>query len=153
MSSTNDASRPLSLESWLERTYRFDVIADPDGGYVVTFPDLPGCMTQVDTLDELPEMTTQAKSIWMRSMFERGLEIPSPTYPESASGKFLVRLPRMLHRALIDRAEEEGVSLNQLVACLLSSGVARNAANLARPAESVTGVSDKPATQRSGRAA
>lgn len=116
---------PTSLERLMEREYRFDVIADPDGGYVVVFPDLPGCMTQVETLDELPEMVADAKRIWLTSMFERGMEIPSPTYPETASGKFLVRLPRTLHRTLINRAKAEGVSLNQLVVYLLSSGVAR----------------------------
>jgi len=116
---------PTSLESLVMREYRFDVIADPDGGYVVVFPDLPGCMTQVETLDELPEMAADAKRIWLQSMLDRGLEIPPPTYPETASGKFLARLPRTLHRALIDRAEEEGVSLNQLVVYLLSSGMTR----------------------------
>lgn len=114
-----------TLEAALEREYRMVVHADPDGGYVVEFPDFPGCLTQIETLDELAENANEARELWITSMFERGMPIPEPTYPEQLSGKFNVRLPRSLHHTLVDRAEEEGVSLNQLVVYLLSSGVAR----------------------------
>ena len=46
---------------------------------------------------------------------------PEPSYQEY-SGKFNVRLPRSLHRALVDAASQDGVSLNQYVVMLLSSG-------------------------------
>jgi predicted HicB family RNase H-like nuclease len=39
------------------------------------------------------------------------------------SGKFLVRLPVALHAELQRVAEEQGVSLNQLVTALLAGGV------------------------------
>ncbi|MBK9203065.1 MAG: toxin-antitoxin system HicB family antitoxin [Candidatus Obscuribacter sp.] len=40
------------------------------------------------------------------------------------SGKFTVRLPKSLHKALVDRAEKEGVSLNLFVTNALSRTVA-----------------------------
>lgn len=43
---------------------------------------------------------------------------------EDYSGKFTVRLPRSLHQALVDRAEQEGVSLNLFVTNALSRTVA-----------------------------
>ncbi|MCX5803598.1 MAG: toxin-antitoxin system HicB family antitoxin [Proteobacteria bacterium] len=35
----------------------------------------------------------------------------------------LARTPKSLHKALIERAQEEGVSLNQLVVYLLSQSI------------------------------
>ncbi len=39
------------------------------------------------------------------------------------SGKVLVRMPPALHEQLVKAAEEQGVSLNQLVVALLAGGV------------------------------
>jgi predicted HicB family RNase H-like nuclease len=36
------------------------------------------------------------------------------------SGRVLVRMPKTLHRQLIERAEAEGVSANQLAVALLA---------------------------------
>ncbi|MCA9860021.1 MAG: type II toxin-antitoxin system HicB family antitoxin [Thermomicrobiales bacterium] len=109
-----------TLEEALSCHYRFDVIADPDGGYVVRFPDLPVCMTQVENVDEVSAAAEEIRTLWIETTFDLGQEIPLPTYPEEFSGKFNVRIPRSLHRDLVHRAEEEGVSLNQLVVSLLS---------------------------------
>ncbi|MDI3339268.1 MAG: type II toxin-antitoxin system HicB family antitoxin [Sphaerobacter sp.] len=109
-----------SLEEYLSLQYPFNVIADPDGGYVIVFPDLPGCMTQAETLDEIPAMAEEARRLWIEVAYEDGLDIPLPSYPEEYSGRFNVRLPRSLHRALVESAEREGVSLNQYVATLLA---------------------------------
>jgi predicted HicB family RNase H-like nuclease len=40
-----------------------------------------------------------------------------------ASGKTNIRMPPALHQALIDRAAEQGVSVNQLVVVLLAGGI------------------------------
>jgi antitoxin HicB len=40
-----------------------------------------------------------------------------------SSGQFVVRLPPALHRALTERARDQGVSLNQLVVALLAGGI------------------------------
>ena len=72
---TNMATKSTTrqpLEYYLGLGYPFNVLADPDGGYVVIFPDLPGCMTQVDTLDELSEMTEDARVGWIETEYERG---------------------------------------------------------------------------------
>jgi len=36
---------------------------DPDGGYTVIFPDLPGCVTEGDTLAEALYMATDAMAL------------------------------------------------------------------------------------------
>ncbi len=52
------------------------------------------------------------------AMEEAGQSVPAP--PGSVGGQFQVRLPRSLHAALVQLAESEGVSLNALVAYLLT---------------------------------
>ena len=109
-----------TLDDVLARQYPFNVLADPDGGFAIVFPDLPGCVTQAETLEEIPEMAEDARRLWLETAYEDGAEIPPPSYPEEYSGKFNVRLPRSLHRELADEAEREGVSLNTYVATLLA---------------------------------
>ncbi|MEX0749932.1 MAG: type II toxin-antitoxin system HicB family antitoxin [Dehalococcoidia bacterium] len=114
-----DMRKPL--KHYLKLQYPFHAIADPDGGFVVTFPDLPGCMTQVDAVDDIGPMAEDARRLWIESEYEAGEDIPSPTYPQPYSGKFNARIPKTLHRKLVEEAEREGVSLNQYVVTLLST--------------------------------
>lgn len=123
-----------TLADYLAQEYRFNVIAGYpyEGGYVIEFPDLPGCMTQVESLDELVAMANEVRELWIETEYERGRDIPPPSYPEEYSGKFNVRLPRSLHRQLAEQAAADEVSLNQHVVALLAAGnavravVARN---------------------------
>lgn len=108
------------LEEAMGRQYRFDVIADPDGSYVIRFPDLPGCMTQIDDINEVGEVAREISEFWIETTFDLGEDIPLPIYPEEFSGKFNVRIPRSLHRDLVHLAADEGVRLNQLMVSLLS---------------------------------
>jgi hypothetical protein len=50
----------------------------------------------------------------------------------SKSGKFVVRLPKSLHAALVSEAKEEGVSLNQLVVAKLAAQMSEIAARRTR---------------------
>ena len=108
------------LEHYLDLQYPFVVHADPDGGYVIVYPDLPGCLSQAETLDEIPVMAEDARTGWIETEYEEGRNIPEPSHQEY-SGKFNVRIPKSLHRALADAAAQDGVSLNQYVIMLLSS--------------------------------
>src|SRR3954464_7337888 len=114
------ATSRKSLDEYLPLQYPLQVIADPDGGYVVLFPDLPGCMTQVETLAEVPAMADDARKLWISSAYDQGLDIPLPSYPEEYSGRFNLRIPRSLHRTLAEEAQADGMSLNQYVATLLA---------------------------------
>ncbi len=113
------------LENYLSLKYPFNVIPDPEGGYVVVFPDLPGCMTQVETAEEILSMAEEIRTLWLETEYERGADIPLPSYSEEYSGKFNLRLPRSLHRKLAESARTEDVSLNQYVVMLLSRGDAQ----------------------------
>lgn len=112
----------MPLEYYLNLDYPFHAVADEDGGWTIIFPDLPGCLTMVDTLDELPHMVDEVRRLWIETEYEDGGSIPLPSYPEEYSGKFNLRLPRSLHRRLAESAERDGISLNQYVAGLLAQG-------------------------------
>lgn len=116
------------LEYYLSLPYRVEVYPEEDGsGYTAVIPDLPGCMTCADSLEELWEMLKDAKCLWIETALEDGEYIPEPEPVEikEYSGKFVVRLPQSLHRQLAQRSEKEDTSLNQLVLMLLAEGMGR----------------------------
>lgn len=120
------ATQPLeTLDTYLGMRYPFRVVADPEGGYVILFPDLPGCVTQVESLGEIPRMAHDVRVLWIETAYEEGLDIPLPSYPEEYSGRFNLRLPRSLHRSLAQGAENDGISLNQYVMSVLARGDAQ----------------------------
>ncbi len=116
------AREPRKVEEYLALEYSFHVLADPEGGYLIEFPDLPGCMSQVDDLSEVTSTAEEIRTLWIETEHAEGREIPLPSTPSSYSGKFNVRLPRALHRRLSLSADREGVSLNQYLVSVLSAG-------------------------------
>lgn len=63
--------------------YIFPAVFEPgeEKGYCVTFPDLPGCITEGDTLEEAYSMAKEALGLHIYGMEEDGDAIPSPTEP------------------------------------------------------------------------
>jgi predicted RNase H-like HicB family nuclease len=115
------AATRRSLNEYLALQYPFNVIADREiGGYVVTYPDLPGCTTHVECIEDVGATAEEIRRLWIRTEYEDEEDIPLPSYPSEYSGKFIVRTPRSLHRQLVVSAEQEGVSLNQYVLTLLA---------------------------------
>ncbi|HXK44131.1 MAG TPA: toxin-antitoxin system HicB family antitoxin [Anaerolineae bacterium] len=54
---------------------------------------------------------------------ERGDAIPEPCSLDAYSGRFVLRMPRSLHRDLVEVAEREGTSLNQFINVVLARAV------------------------------
>ena len=111
--------QPLSY--FLEQHYPFSVTPDPDGGFFISFPDLPGCITQVDRPSEIGPAADEIRILWLETAHEQGFDIPLPQGGAEYSGKFVVRVPRHLHRRLAESAALDGVSLNQYVVSLLAT--------------------------------
>lgn len=111
-------NQPRTLADYLALPYRLEIIPD-DGEYFVHYPDLPGCMTQVERLDDAIPMAREILEGWLELALEDGDDIPLPREPETYSGKFVVRLTKSLHRRLAESSEREDVSLNTYVATLL----------------------------------
>jgi len=108
------------LKYYMGLPYSIRIVPEETGGYFAEVEELPGCMTQGDTIGEVMKNIEEAKELWLEMSIDEGLEIPQPREMEKYSGKFLIRIPKYLHRRLANLAEREGVSLNQLVVSLLS---------------------------------
>lgn len=59
-------------------SYRYTTIIErqPDGGYHVFCPALPGCRTEGDTLEEALENIKEAIEVYIESLKAHGEEIP-----------------------------------------------------------------------------
>jgi predicted RNase H-like HicB family nuclease len=68
----------------MERTYTFVFDPDPDGGYVVTCPALPGLVTWGATLDEARAMARDAMEGYIEVLVEDGEAVPESDSPEMA---------------------------------------------------------------------
>lgn len=55
------------------------VFIEHEDGYTVEFPDLPGCITQGDSLEEAFEMAEDAACGWILTSIEDDDELPKPT--------------------------------------------------------------------------
>lgn len=113
------------LDYYLAQEYSYTVVPD-DGSFFVRYPDLPGCMTQVEDAADIPAMAQEIKELWLETALEEGVDIPEPVTAKY-SGKFVVRLPKSLHQTLAHRAEQEGTSLNSYVVHLLGERSAATA--------------------------
>lgn len=62
-----------TLNEYLSLPYRMELTPDPDeGGYVVSFADLPGCLSTGETLDEAVTNAEDAKKAWLIAAIEQG---------------------------------------------------------------------------------
>ena len=112
------------LNYYMGLPYRIEIIREQEeGGYVLHCPELPGCITCGETVQEGLEMLEDAKKCWFTACLEDGAAIPEPARLEDYSGQFKLRLPKALHKQLAQRSSEEGVSMNQYCVYLLSKGL------------------------------
>jgi predicted RNase H-like HicB family nuclease len=109
-----------SIDYYLKLNYPVEIVECEEGGYFARVPDLPGCMTQAETMKELLANVREAKEVWLEGALEAGEEIPLPGGEGRCSGRLLLRMPRSLHARLVRDAGREGVSLNQYVVSRLS---------------------------------
>lgn len=110
-----------TFDEYMKLPYQIELTPDTDeGGYVASFPDLPGCFSIGDTAEEALANALDAKSAWLQAAIEDGIEIPDPNSLEGYSGQFKLRVPKSLHRALSLNSKKEGVSMNQYCVYLLS---------------------------------
>lgn len=111
------------VEKYAKMPHTIMLIPYGDGSYFAEIAEFSGCMTEGETLEETLEMIKEAKELWIESELEESREIPLPAHKREYSGKFNVRVPASLHKKLARYAENEGVSLNQMVISLLNLGL------------------------------
>ena len=110
-----------TLEEYMAMPYRMEIVEDKDeGGFVVSYPDLPGCLTCCETIETAVTNAVDAKKAWLEAAIEEGIDIYEPDSLDDYSGQFKLRIPKSLHRMLAEHSQREGISMNQYCVYLLS---------------------------------
>ena len=122
MNAPRGGSRMMkTLNDYMAMSYRMEIVEDKDeGGFVISYPDLPGCITCGETVESAVANASDAKKAWIEVALEEGVESHEPDSLEDYSGQFKLRIPRSLHRALAEHSKREGISMNQYCVYLLS---------------------------------
>src|ERR1700733_1243421 len=125
-------STEKKLREYMGLPYTVVLKRDEEGDVVARVKELEGCVA--DGQDEMEAIghLEQVKELWLRAALKNGNDIPLPEKDddELPSGKWLMRVPRTLHKKLVDLADREGVSLNQFVTVCLAEVVGEKRANV-----------------------
>lgn len=94
------------------------------GGWLITWRDLAGCMSDGETPEEAIENGRDAFAAWM-AVRQGDLKkpAPKPSAPACKPARFVLRTPKSMYARLVARAEAEGVSLNTLVTTFLAESL------------------------------
>lgn len=70
-------------------SYLLKIVEDKEeGGFVVSYPELPGCITCGETIEIALENALDAKKAWIEATLEEGIKIHEPDGLENYSGQF-----------------------------------------------------------------
>lgn len=110
-----------TIDEYMKLPYKLEILPDmEEGGFSASYPELPGCITVGDTIEEVVKNAIDAKRAWIEANLESGVDIPLPGRDEEYSGQFKLRLPKSLHRSLAEHSKQEGISMNQYCVYLLT---------------------------------
>jgi predicted HicB family RNase H-like nuclease len=117
------------LDYYMNLPYTIEVVPIPDsegGGFTAQLPQLGrfAVVGDGETIEEaitdLEKLKRERFSVYLKD----GVKIPEPEpEKEDFSGRFLVRIPKVLHRQLVEAAKDNQTSLNQYVTYLLSTNL------------------------------
>ena len=68
------------VEDYMALSYRMEIVKDKEeGGYVISFPELPGCITCGETIESATTNAQDAKRCWLETALEDGYPIMLPS--------------------------------------------------------------------------
>ena len=67
----------------MKTKFIYPAVFEPEevGGYSVSFPDLPGCFTEGDTLEDAFDMARDALGLYLAVLEDEGQTIPAASFP------------------------------------------------------------------------
>lgn len=112
----------------------FSPFSDGSGGYVVQFPDLPGCITEGKNLEEAMEMGIDAASGWILGELEDGNVIPKPTEYKNVevSDNALLNLIMLDVNDYAEKYGEKAVRKNLTIPAWLNTFAEKNNINFSK---------------------
>ncbi|GAP12845.1 uncharacterized conserved protein [Longilinea arvoryzae] len=124
-----------NIEYYLGLPYTRELIPEASGIWFARVKELPNCMSQGNSPEEALHNLNDAMYGWIKGELEDGEPIPEPREEEEYSGKFNTRVPKALHRKLVEAADRDRVSLNQWINTALAEAVGESTAQF--PANAV----------------
>jgi predicted RNase H-like HicB family nuclease len=121
--SNTDPGTETAIAALAARPYPMRIEHDEEDGWIGRIPQMPGLIAVGDTFEEMMAIAEDAKRAWIATAINLGRPIPAPVPEETLpqkSGKFMVRVAPAVHMALVAEADRAGVSLNELLANVLS---------------------------------
>ncbi len=112
----------------------FRPFSDESGGFVVEFPDLPGCVTEGKTLEEAIEMGIDAASGWILGELEDGESIPEASkYKDIKSNENeMVNLLLLDLDSYAEKYGEKAVRKNLTIPAWLNTFAEKNNLNFSK---------------------
>ena len=86
----------------------------------VEYPDIPGCMSDGETIEEAIANGREALRDCVAVLQESGRKVPKPGIE---AAQWRQRLPRTLYSKLTVQAKNEGVSINRLVTAIIAEAI------------------------------
>jgi antitoxin HicB len=95
---------------------------DEGGGYLIEFPDLPGCMSDGATLEEALRNGADAVECWIEAMREAGRPIPAPS--RAVVSKRTIATDNHTYQLLAEEAGRQGLSVETMINAALVGFIA-----------------------------
>jgi len=110
-----------TFEEYMKLPYKLEIVPDSEeSGFVASYPELPGCITCGSTIADAVNNAEDAKKAWLLSAIEEHITIAEPESAQSYSDQFKLRIPKTLHKTLVEDSKKEGISMNQYCVYLLA---------------------------------
>lgn len=106
------------------------------GGYLVEYPDIPGCMSDGETIEEAIANGREALRDCIAVFQESGRKVPKPCIE---AAQWRQSLPRTLYSKLTKQAAYEGVGTNSLVTAISAEAIGSKLNRLEKPRREVCG--------------
>ncbi|MCM1426312.1 MAG: type II toxin-antitoxin system HicB family antitoxin [Eubacterium sp.] len=112
----------------------FKPFSDQSGGYVVEFPDLPGCVTEGKDLEQAIEMGIDAASGWILGELEDGKQVPyASNYSEITTEKgCMINMLLLDIDSYAEKYGEKAVRKNLTIPAWLNTFAEKNNINFSK---------------------
>lgn len=112
----------------------FKPFSDGSGGYLVEFPDLPGCVTEGKNLEDAYEMAIDAASGWVLGELEDGEQIPKASEYKDvvADNACMVNMMLLDIDSYNEKYGEKAVRKNLTIPAWLNSFAEKNNINFSK---------------------
>ena len=68
-----------NLKYYMSLPYKLEIVPDTEeGGFGASYPELPGCITCAETLEQVISNAIEAKKSWLKAALKEGINIEIP---------------------------------------------------------------------------